>query len=61
LIDFHSPPLVAFSGPSTLLSNTRVSELEWWAPGYSFYTDMRVLELEAYDTILGYVTEPPQK
>jgi hypothetical protein len=48
------PPLVAFSGPSTLLSNTRVSELEWWAPGYTFYIDMRVLELEAYDTILGY-------
>lgn len=28
--------------------------MEWWTQGYTFHTDMKVLELGAYDATLGY-------
>jgi len=31
-----------------------VPELEWWIQGYSFVTYMRVLDMPAYDAILGF-------
>jgi hypothetical protein len=37
-----------------LLTDTYVPNMEWWIQGHSFTTDMRVLDLPAYDAILGY-------
>lgn len=37
-----------------LHSASYVPELEWWIQGHSFTSSMRVLELEAYDAILGF-------
>jgi hypothetical protein len=31
-----------------------VVALEWWAQGYTFNTNMRMIDLGAYDAILGY-------
>jgi hypothetical protein len=28
--------------------------LEWWAHGHFYHTDMRILPLGAFDAILGY-------
>lgn len=36
-----------------LTSKGQVSNLTWWAQGHTFTTDMRILELGAYDAILG--------
>ena len=33
--------------------NKMVSNLSWWCQGHTFTTDMRVLNLGAYDAILG--------
>jgi hypothetical protein len=49
-----NPIQVRVANGDTLMSSTSVNGLEWWAQGYTFYTDMRVLELKAYDAILGY-------
>jgi hypothetical protein len=38
----------------SMLSSKRVASLEWWAEGHSYASNMRVLDLEAYDAILGY-------
>jgi hypothetical protein len=48
------PIQVRVANGEPLLSTTRVSELEWWAQGYTFYTDMRVLQFGSYDAILCY-------
>lgn len=37
-----------------LSSAAQVHQLAWWANGHTFYTDLRVLELGAYDAILGF-------
>jgi hypothetical protein len=37
-----------------MLSNQYVPALEWWAQGYTFYTNMRVLQMISYDAVLGY-------
>ncbi|WVZ96210.1 LOW QUALITY PROTEIN: hypothetical protein U9M48_041877, partial [Paspalum notatum var. saurae] len=37
-----------------LLSDKIVSNLSWWCQGYTLQTDMRVLDIGAYDAILGY-------
>jgi hypothetical protein len=34
-------------------SNTQVKQLPWWMQGHTFYTDMRVLAVGAYDAVLG--------
>jgi hypothetical protein len=31
-----------------------VHQVQWWANGHMFSTDMRVLDLRAFDVILGY-------
>jgi hypothetical protein len=33
-------------------SDTQVSQMAWWMQGHTFYTDMRVLPLGAYDAVL---------
>jgi hypothetical protein len=55
-------PYKALSTPSltvkvangqTLVSTTMVQGLEWWLQGHTFYSDARVLDIGAYDLILG--------
>jgi hypothetical protein len=49
-----TPKRVQVANGDILLTETKVHQLEWWCQGYTFYTDMQVLELGAYDAILGY-------
>jgi hypothetical protein len=48
------PMNVTVTNGDTLVSDQQVSELEWLAQGYTFHTIMRVLDIGAYDAILGY-------
>lgn len=48
------PKIVKVANGEILISNTMVPQLECWIQGYTFSSDMRVLDLEAYDCILGY-------
>jgi hypothetical protein len=36
-----------------MISNSQVKGLQWWTQGHTFNTDMRVLDIGAYDAILG--------
>jgi hypothetical protein len=45
---------VKVANGETMVSNTMVKGLEWWAGAQLFHTDMRVLTLSAFDAILGY-------
>ncbi|WVZ84118.1 hypothetical protein U9M48_031179, partial [Paspalum notatum var. saurae] len=38
----------------TLTTNLMVPDLAWWCQGYTLHTSMRVLDIGAYDAILGY-------
>jgi hypothetical protein len=49
-----SPVRVKVANGEFMLSSRRVAALEWWADGHTYISDMRVLDLEAYDAILGY-------
>ncbi|XP_071676898.1 uncharacterized protein [Lolium perenne] len=48
-----SPVSVKVASGDILTCDQMVPQLSWWAQGYSFSTDMRVLPLGAYDAILG--------
>jgi hypothetical protein len=37
-----------------MICNSMVRNVEWWAHDHFYYTDMRVLPLEDFDSILGY-------
>jgi hypothetical protein len=37
-----------------MICNSMVRNVEWWAHGHFYCTDMRVLPLKAFDAILGY-------
>ena len=45
---------VKMANGSTLLTDHIVPALEWWSNGHTITTPMRVLDLDAYDAILGY-------
>jgi hypothetical protein len=49
-----APMQVRAANGEVLSSDHQVKDLEWWAQGYTFHTTMRVLEMGAYDAILGY-------
>jgi hypothetical protein len=36
-----------------MVSNEQVAGLTWWTQGHTFVTDMRILDIGAYDAILG--------
>ena len=48
------PKLVKLANGEVLMTDQCVQGLEWWMQGHTFCTDMQVLELGAYDCILGY-------
>uniref|UniRef100_A0A0A9AXC3 Uncharacterized protein n=1 Tax=Arundo donax TaxID=35708 RepID=A0A0A9AXC3_ARUDO len=47
------PAQVKVANGEMLVSNSQIKGLEWWTQGQTFHTDMKVLELGAYDAILG--------
>jgi hypothetical protein len=48
------PKQVRVANGDILISDKCVPGLEWWIQGYSFVTPMRVLDMPAYDAILGF-------
>lgn len=49
------PAVVKVANGDTLLSNTYIPVVEWWANGHTYHTTMRVLDLDAYDAIWGLI------
>lgn len=49
-----SPKLVNVANGQSLVSDKQVTDLNWWTQGYTFASTMRVLDLPAYDAIIGY-------
>lgn len=49
-----SPKNVKLANGGVMITDKRVPKLEWWANGHTLNSNMRVLELGAYDAILGY-------
>jgi hypothetical protein len=48
------PQVVRVANGETLMTNAMVPQMEWWCQGHTFQSDMKVLDLEAFDAILGY-------
>jgi hypothetical protein len=48
------PIQVKVANGDKMISTQYMKAMEWWAQGFTFRTDMRVLELAAYDAVLGY-------
>jgi hypothetical protein len=48
------PKQVRVANGDILISDKIVPQMEWWVQGHSFCTDMSVLDLQAYDAILGF-------
>lgn len=46
--------VVKVANGDILVSDKYVPQLSWWLPGYTGCTDMRVLDLGAYNCVLGY-------
>lgn len=49
-----SPKQVRVANGDTLLSTHCMPKMEWWTQGNTFTANMRVLDLKAYDAIIGY-------
>jgi hypothetical protein len=49
-----TPKQVRVANGELMISDSYVPQLEWWIQGHYFRTDMRVLDLKAYDAILGF-------
>jgi hypothetical protein len=45
---------VKVANGETLLTDQMVPQLSWWCQGHTLATDMHVLNIGAYDAILGY-------
>jgi hypothetical protein len=49
-----TPELVKLANGETIVTDQQVLGLSWWMQGYTFHTNMKVLNLGAFDAILGY-------
>jgi hypothetical protein len=49
-----NPRTVQLPNGQVLVSDKMVPKLEWWCQGHTLTADMRVLDMGAYDAILGY-------
>jgi hypothetical protein len=45
---------VTVANGETLITDKQVENFEWWLQGFTFITDMKVLDVGPYDAILGY-------
>ena len=48
------PKQVRVANGEVMISDSYVPQLTWWCDGHTIQTDMRVLNLGAFDAILGY-------
>lgn len=48
------PQLVKLANGETMVTNQRVKDLSWWIQGHTITSDMMVLDMGAFDAILGY-------
>lgn len=48
------PKQVKLANGEFLVTDQWVPQLEWWTNGYTLHTDMKVLDMAAYDAILGF-------
>lgn len=48
------PRQVKLANGESMISDHYVPKLSWWIQGYTFYFDMRVIDMGAYDAILGF-------
>jgi hypothetical protein len=48
------PKQVRLANGDILLSDEMISQLEWWCQGHTLTMDVRVLDMGAYDAILGF-------
>lgn len=48
------PRKVKLANGQVMTTDQWIPQLEWWVDGHTMHADMRVLELGAYDAILGY-------
>lgn len=49
-----SPVPVQLADGGTIVTDKFIPNLQWWAQGNTFTSTMRVLDMSAYDAILGY-------
>ena len=49
-----TPKQVKLPNGQLLVSDSKVPQMEWWCQGHTLVHDMQVLDLTAYDAILGY-------
>jgi len=49
-----TPKQVKLANGQVLLSDRWVPNMAWWCNGYTLHADMRVLDIFAFDGILGY-------
>lgn len=49
-----TPVSVKLANGDRMISDHWVSRMEWWINGHTLSSDMKVLEMGAYDAILGY-------
>lgn len=49
-----APVVVQLAYGGTLVTDKFIPNLQWWAQGNTFTSTMRVLDMGAYDAILGY-------
>jgi hypothetical protein len=49
-----NPRKVQLPNEQVLVSDKMMSKLKWWCQGHTLTADMRVLDMGAYDAILGY-------
>lgn len=49
-----TPRQVKLANGEIMITDQWVPKMEWWTNGYTLHSDMKALELGAYDAILGY-------
>lgn len=49
-----TPRQVQLANGETLITDHYVPQLTWWIQGHSFCADMKVIDMVAYDVILGF-------
>jgi hypothetical protein len=45
---------VQVANGDTLITDQQVQQLEWWIQGFTFHTDIKVMDVGPYDAILGF-------
>lgn len=48
------PKIVKVANGETMVTNQQVSHMEWWIQGHTLNSNMNVLDLGAFDAILGF-------